>query len=302
MNEEKITYQCENVLITVSNPKNATNLVRLAAMITTPRATLHVLNITKSTYLIKGSREWRKGSQLVIKASHYANQLNRIAMPLAKTSTSISKSIITTSKELNADLIILGWFSYVTPLSVESSEIIDNVLRDSPCDTAVCKFRDNILKIEKILIPTTEKIDERTLMFADHILKQTGATGELIHVVMKSSESEQKKAQKLLENIAENFVCPVNKRIITSRSVVEGLIKASEKEDLILIEANPEWVFNEFLFGRIVDRVAEKTQCSVVIFEARKISTPTWSKFFFRGIKRKIIIFLNKFLNIFKLF
>ncbi|MEA1993332.1 MAG: universal stress protein [Euryarchaeota archaeon] len=292
MNEEDNEHTYDDVLVSVSNPENAKNLIRLATLITTPRATLHILTVTRKQTTFKRDHSWRQGSNLVIEATRYANKLGWVAMPIAKTLDSVPKAIINTAKEVDADLLLLGWFKQVRPISVESSEIVNNVMCDAPHNMGVLKPRTNLLDIKKVLVPITELTEDALLHVVDNILQNSGADGELIHVITKDSERRKEMAEKVLSAKEAQFTSPVKKRIIRSDSVTDGLTDASKEGDLIVIGATPEWRFSEFLFGRIIDRVADNAQCSVLIYKSKKRTMERWTKALIRNIKQKVTFFL----------
>ncbi len=270
----------ENILISVANPENAQQLVRLAQLVSTKRATLHIMNVTRDKPFPEREKSWRQGSQLVMDTTHFAQRLGRAAKPLAATSSSIPDSIVNAAEDVGADLIILGWFGRITPVAVRRSSVVNKVLHGAHCDVTVLKSRKDLAGIEKVVVPVgPNKPRPERLALADTLLEHSGARGEIVHVLTEGDHEEtQEEATALLKEIADLLSVEVETRTIHAKSVLEGLLTGTRGADLILMGPGREWVFDRFLFGRTADNLTNRVEASVVMFKGSEYSMVAWTR------------------------
>jgi len=277
----------ENVLISVANPETAKQLVRLAYLATTHRATFHIMNVTLQKSFPEKEKSWRRGTDLVLDSTHYARRLGRVAKPLAATAKSIPRSIVNAASEVDADLVIMGWFGRITPVAVRRSSVVNKVLHNAPCDVAVLKSRNDLAEVEDVVIPVgAKKPRYKRLALADSILKQSGANGELAHILTgDKKEWDEEDAEDYLEEIRALLTSNPDTRLIHSNSILNGLLNATRDADMVIIGPGREWVFDRFLFGRTADNLTNRIDGSVVMFKGSEHAMVAWSRGFLKAIK-----------------
>lgn len=282
---EELNY--ENVLISIANPETARQLVTMAHHVTTHQTTFHIMNVTRQGSFPEEERSWRKGSELVMDTTHFAQRLGRVAKPLTETSSSIPGAIVNTAKEIEADLILMGWFGRITPVSVRRSSVVNKVLHKAPCDVGVLKSRKDLGSVKKILLPVgPNKPKPKRLAVFDRLLKQSKAKGYMIHILTpdKSNENAEEMASERLNETQEMLTTGVETRVIHASSVLEGLLTGSETADLIVIGPGREWVFDRFLFGRTADNLTNRVNSSTLMFKGSEHKMVAWSRGLFRAV------------------
>ncbi len=274
-------YDYDNVIISVANPDSAKHLVKLAQLITTPNATFHIMNVTRESSFPDRERSWRQGTELVMDMTHYAQRIGRAATPLAATSSSIPGAIVEAAENVDAGLIIMGWFGTITPVAVRRSSVVKKVLHKAPCDVGIFKTRESLEEVDKVVIPVGPNNPRpKRLAVIDNLLKQTGAEANLIHVVTpESDEKANEKAQELLDEVKSLLKSnEVTTMIVNASSVLQGLIKGSEIADIIVIGPGREWVFDRFLFGRTADNLTNRVNASVLMFKGSEHKIIAWPR------------------------
>ncbi|MFP4647424.1 MAG: universal stress protein [Candidatus Acetothermia bacterium] len=283
-NQQEISlaeYDYEHVIISVANPENAKQLIKLTKLITTPRATFHIMNVTRESSFPERERSWRQGAELVMDTTHYAQRLGRTAEPLAATSSSIPGAIVNAAEEAEAGLVMMGWFGSITPVAVRRSSVVNKVLKNAHCDVGVFKARETLEEVNKVVMPVgPSKPRPKRLAIVDKLLKQTGAEGKLIHVVTpESDEDANEEAQEFLDETKGLLTAEkVETRVIHSNSVLQGLLTGSETADLVVIGPGREWVFNRFLFGRTADNLTNRVDTSVLMFKGSEHKLVAWPR------------------------
>lgn len=270
----------ENVLISVANPETARQLVTMAHHVTTYQTTFHIMNVTRQGSFPEEERSWRKGSELVMDTTHYAQQLGRVAKPLTVTSSSIPGAIVNSAEETESDLILMGWFGRITPVMVRRSSVVNKVLHKASCDVGVLKSRKDLGEVKKILLPVgPNKPRPKRLALLDRMLKEVEVEVELVHVLTgKAGEQSEKEASHYLEEVMNMMTEEAETNIIPANSVLEGLLTAAHDADLVVLGPGREWVFNRFLFGRTTDNLTNRVESSVLMFKGSEHKMVAWGR------------------------
>ncbi|MFB6291309.1 MAG: universal stress protein [Candidatus Bipolaricaulia bacterium] len=273
-------FEYDDVLISVANPENAKQLVKLAKLITTSRATFHIMNVTRDKSFPERERSWRQGTELVMDTTHYAQRLGRTAAPLASTSSSIPKAILNAVENVEAGLVIMGWFGRITPVAVRRSSVVNKVLHKAPCDVGVFKSRNTLEEVSKVVMPVgPSNPRHKRLAIVDRLLNQTKAEGKLIHILTPDTgENANEKALERLNEVKEMLSAKTETSIINASSVLQGLLSGSQAADLIVIGPGREWVFDRFLFGRTADNLTNRVDTSVLMFKGSEHKMVAWSR------------------------
>lgn len=278
----------EDVIVSVANPDSARQLIKIAKLITTYRATFHIMHVTKEDSFPERERSWRRGAELVEDMTHFAQRIDRTAKPLAATSSSIPGAIVEAAEETGAGMIMMGWFGTISPVTVRRSSVVNKVLQKAPCDVGIYKTRDTLEEVDKVVIPVGPNNPRSDrLAIIDRLLKQTEAEGDLIHVVTPDSgENPDEKAGELLNEVKGLLEAEaVNTKIIHANSVLQGLLSGSEEADIVVIGPGREWVFNRFLFGRTADNLTNRVDTSVLMFKGEEHKMVAWPKGLLKAIQ-----------------
>ncbi|MFO8006659.1 MAG: universal stress protein, partial [Candidatus Brocadiia bacterium] len=244
----------DHVLISVSNPETADQLIRLGCLLTDTSSVLHIVNVTTEAPFPERAASWRRSSQLVMDMTHLATRLGRVAKPLAATAKSIPKAILNAAEDVEADLIIMGWFGRVTPLAVKKSRVVNKVLHGAGCATAVLKSRGELDQVERLIVPVGLPGGNEDRMAVVKALRRERMTeAVLVHVLRPQSGLEEEEARQLLSKQAERLGAAAEPRVLRAAGVVGGVLNMAEEQDLIVVGPGREWVFSSFLFGRHAD-------------------------------------------------
>jgi len=286
--DRKEEKRFDHVLIPVSNPDTAEQIVRLAARITRPSSTLHIMNVTTETSFTGRSSSWRKSSKLVMEMTHLARRLSRVAKPKTATSKSIPDAVLKTADEVEADLIIMGWFGRVIPVAVRKSSVVNRILHRAGCDTAVLKSRGDIQQVSRIIFPVGPRFNEERFTAVKAFRRISGTKVILLHVITPNMKGEEDRARENLTEYAADLDDPVETEVIHAENVVAGILSVAEKQDLIVIGPGREWVFNRFLFGLRADQITNRVPCSVLMYKSRELKVRSWVLGLFKALWMKL--------------
>jgi nucleotide-binding universal stress UspA family protein len=279
----------EDVLISVSNPETADELIRLACRLTDTSSVLHIMNVTTEAPFPERAASWRRSSQLVMDMTHLATRLGRVAKPLAATAKSIPRAIVDAVDDVEADLVIMGWFGRVTPLAVKKSRVVNKVLHRADAATAVLKSRGELEEVERLVVPVAlPGIHEERLSVVRALRREQITPAVLVHVLTEASDLEEGEAQEMLEKVARELGQAAEPRLVRAHDPVEGILDVAERDDLIVVGPGREWVFGSFLFGRHADQITNRAPCSVLMFKSREQKLFAWSRGLLKAIGQKL--------------
>ena len=285
---EKTEKTYDHVLISVSNPHTADQLIRLGRLITNPSSVLHIMNVTTESSFPKRMSSWRKSTKLVTEMTHLSMSMGRLARPLASTAKSIPDAILRASKDTAADLIIMGWFGRVTPLAVKKSRVVNKILHKAACDTAVLKFRGKLQDINRLVLPVGLNFNSERLAVIKALRETSAKNVMLVQVRTPGMKKKEEEAGNILNRQARELDEPVEVRVIRASSVVEGILSVIKEDDLIVIGPGREWVFNRFLFGLRADKITNRSPCSVLMYKSREMHVQSWLKGLLKAIWLRI--------------
>ena len=276
----------DHALVSVSNPQTADQLLRLACLLTDRSSALHVMNVTREAPFPERVSSWRRSSQLVMDMTHLANRLGRVAKPRATTARSIPKAIVSAVSEVEADLLLMGWFGRVTPLAVKKSRVVNKVLHRAGCDTVVFKSRGELSDVKRVVVPVGGEMNEERIGLVQTFLQQWPVDVVVVHVLTPDSTMEEEDARELLQDPVKRLGRGAEPRIVRASNMVEGTLQVTEENDLLVLGPGREWVFGSFLFGRHADELTNKAPCSVIMFKSAEQIVTAWVRGLFKAIGR----------------
>ncbi|MFO7958890.1 MAG: universal stress protein [Candidatus Brocadiia bacterium] len=279
----------EHVLISVSNPETADQLIRLSCRLTDASSVLHIMNVTTEAPFPERAASWRRSSQLVMDMTHLATRLGRVAKPLAATAKSIPGAIVNAVGDVEADLVIMGWFGRVTPMAVKKSRVVNKVLNKADAATAVLKSRGELEEVKRLVVPVgLPGINEERLSVVQALRREQLTPTVLVHVLGEGSGLDEAEARDMLGEATQGLGQAVETRVVAGGDVVEGLLSVAEKDDLIVVGPGREWVFGSFLFGRHADQITNRAPCSVLMYKSREQKLFAWSRGLLKAIGQRL--------------
>ncbi|OIO66758.1 hypothetical protein AUJ68_00270 [Candidatus Woesearchaeota archaeon CG1_02_57_44] len=161
-----------------------------------------------------------------------------------------------------SDIAVLGWSGRIFAAKIHRS-VPDRVLQEGRCATCIIKPKAPTA-IKRILVPVSQGSPEHfyRLSIAAHVAKSMGASVTLA-TIARGKPSQQERA--LLERARQLMGMRADKKIVSGTSVEQGIIDLSKAHDLVVLGPSRDWVLHDFLFGRMVDGIANGSHCSVMM-------------------------------------
>jgi CIC family chloride channel protein len=184
-----------------------------------------------------------------------------------------ARAILETARERDCDLIILGWKGHTSTARRMMGEVTDAVVNHARCDIMLVKLADG-KALRRLLLPTAGgEHSLRAQDYAADIAKAHDGTITLCSLVPPDAEadrvqSEEDRLAEAKQRIAESRQFEnVEAKVITSPSVSDGIIEASEEHDAVVLGAAGQSFSSQILFGSIPETVVQRAKCSVILIK-----------------------------------
>ncbi len=288
LHEERLVPKDYQVLIPLANEKQARMLGILGAAIAKEHdgevLALHVVRVPVQLSISDGRMFLREGKPVMEEAIARAREVNVPVHTMIRLDRHISRAIIDTARERNADLMIMGWPGYTDSPHSAFGSVIDLVAVNPPCDLAVVRFRKR-REPRRILVPTSGGANAKLAISlaidqARCFAERTGVTPvvTLLYVCVPAEACPEARAQgfELLRNLASGYDYPLKVKVLPADDVVDGITEESALHDLVVIGASAERLFEQVLFGTLPERVALRAPVTVMMVKGYKGPVRSW--------------------------
>jgi uncharacterized hydrophobic protein (TIGR00271 family) len=279
------------VLVPIANPATAGTLLHLAGVLARQQAgevlALQVVVVPDQVPLEEGHRRARAGRALLERAMTQANEEGFAIQPMTRVAHSVTQGILDTAREEKVDLILVGWRGYTRSFGASMGPIIDDVMRDAPCDVLVARGRE-WEQVNRILVPTAGGPHALIAAQLAMLLSKTyGSQVTVLYVQLGRATPEQveENRQVVAQTLADlEFSRPPEQKVIIADSVVEGIVEEAEGYDLVLLGASEEGLFDQLVFGSIPQQIAARVSKTAVIVRHYGGPTEFWTRKLIRGL------------------
>jgi Kef-type K+ transport system membrane component KefB/nucleotide-binding universal stress UspA family protein len=239
------------VVVPVYNPQTERYLLELAFLITKRNHGIVVpLAIAKAESRLDSPRlevDFQRCAQLLAQAEEIAIELDIAVQPELRIEYDIAQGISHASREVNADLIILGFSSLAGLRSRLFNSVTDSVLWSAHCSVVVARLLISPLTIKRVLIPI-ESINPtglRPVHFARSLITGEKTEITLLHVCSAGTSLErQTSLHNQLETVANRFLAPATViiQVTAQNNLVRAILNASRHCELIILRSQRQRV------------------------------------------------------------
>ncbi|HYM82797.1 MAG TPA: glucosyl-3-phosphoglycerate synthase [Candidatus Dormibacteraeota bacterium] len=282
------------VLIPVANPATAEELVRLGAAMLEPRTgsltALGIVEVPEGMPLSEGATRARHARRLLQRVLDYAPDDTAIH-PIVRIGRHAAEGIVEAATEQEADLIIFGWGGRSSGREARDrrdgrdgranaragggmSPIIDEVVREAPCDIAVVKQRGSN-EIRSVLVPVRGGPHaELALRFAGAIAERHEAKVRVLHLIPPGvTEAVRAQAERALQSFVRQQLGGAGEALLRESSNVRAtILREAEHADLVVMgaSATPGGETGGQLFGGLPEAIALRARPSVIVVKTQE--------------------------------
>jgi Kef-type K+ transport system membrane component KefB/nucleotide-binding universal stress UspA family protein len=273
--ETGIQQERLRVVVPVYNPQTEQYLLELASLLTKKNGGEIVpLAIARAEAYLDSPQvndAVTKCQKLLAQAQKISEELGIATQPELRIEYDVAQGISHASREVNANLVILGFNTLNNFRSRLFGSIPDSVLWSAHCPVVMARLLASPLTMERILIPieSLNPIGLRPVSFAQSLALNTNTTITLLHVCPSGTSRERRTIlHKHLKTIANQYLPgkTVDIRITAQNNFVNVILNASQTHELVILRSQRHRVsVNSLTLGATTKPLLQNLKCSVVL-------------------------------------
>ena len=262
------------IVVPIYNPQTERYLLELASLLVKKEAGEIVpLAIAKAQARLDSPQldnALERCRSLLYQATEVSEELGITAQPELRIEYDVAQGITHVSREVDANLILLG-FGNITKFSSRLfGSVTNSVLWSAHCSVVVARLLDSPLKVKRILVPI-ESIN--TIGLQPVKIAQTLASEAteitLLHACPTQTTKERKtRLHKSLETVAERYFpeATVDIQVTAQNNFVRAILNASRHCELIILRSQRQRVgVNSLTLGATTEPLLNNLNCSVIL-------------------------------------
>jgi Kef-type K+ transport system membrane component KefB/nucleotide-binding universal stress UspA family protein len=262
------------VVVPIYNPQTQRYLIEMAAMLTRHESgRIMPLAITKAhthmddPQLISSIEQSQQRLSMALEISReFAAQVS----PVIRIDDNIALGITRTSREQNANLIVMGWGRNIGFRARLFGSLIDSVFWSAHCPVAVANLLDSPSQIKRILVPVDglTRLTIGTIRFAQILANANQAEVVLLHVCNRYTPQQQVNSFKSeLSNIVAQGQLQANTTVetIVGDDIAKVIIEQGKNFDLVVLRSVRYRTSGGLAVSEVTTQVMKNLKCSIVL-------------------------------------
>ena len=262
------------IVVPVYNPQTERHLLELASLLVKKDAgEIIPLAIAKAQARLDSpqlDKAIERSRNLLVQAQQVCEELGIEAQPELRIEYDVAQGITHVSREVDANLILLGFGNVTNFRSRLFGSVTNSVLWSAHCSVVVARLLNSPLKIKRILVPveSLNAVGLRPVQIAQTLVdKETEIT--LLHACSAQTTKERKGViYKRLETVAERYFpeATVDIQVTAQNNFVRAILNASRHCELVILRSQRQRVgVNSLTLGATTEPLLNNLQCSVIL-------------------------------------
>ncbi len=277
--EERNADRENEIIIPVSNPRTAENLLNFGRKIAAAESSTTVVpvkvNVIPDNLLTISDYEAmqrnRDGDEAVIALlKKYEGEPG--IKPVLIHSRDIFHAVMSVVHKEKNPLVLMRWHG-AGIVKYMYGNFTYRMLQEAPADVGLLRIHDKNAgkphtgaEFKRILFPYGGgKYSQMTAKVVNRIAKAYDATITLLHVIDHGEDRAE--TEEYLKGSIERFDQPVE-IMVCEGGLVEKVVEFSAQYDLVVMGASLDWGIQEMVTGLRTDRVVDLAECSVLIIKS----------------------------------
>ena len=261
------------VLVALANPKTVEPLVRLACAIARSRGTsviaLHVTKVPAHLPRSEGREFLDRAEPLFEAAVKVGEAMETPVYGALWVSRDVQQGLLEALAEKRPSLAVLGWRGYTRARARLFGTTLDPILRASPVDTVLLRWRDKQAKFKRVVVGVTASPHARLAVeIAKAMESELKAECRYLHVIKRGTRMDRATEEAFLNEKAEGPP-PLDLEVVQARTTAAGIIEASKEADLLILGAAREGIVNQLVLGEKTRSVARRAKSAVLLVQRK---------------------------------
>ena len=263
------------VVVPVYNPHTERYLLELASLLAEQQqgkiVPLAIAQAEAHLDSVRVETDFQRCAKLLSQAEEIGAQLNITVQPELRIEYDVAQGISHASREVNADLIVLG-FSTITGFRPRLfNSVTDSILWSAHCPVIVARLLISPLAIKRILVPveSINPIGLRPVRLVKNFIADQETEITLLHVCPAGTSRERKaELHSRLKTIANRFLAKatVDVKVTAQNNFVREVLNASQTHELVILRSQRQRVgVDSLALGATTRPLLENLDCSIIL-------------------------------------
>ncbi|OUC12027.1 MAG: sodium:proton antiporter [Alkalinema sp. CACIAM 70d] len=266
------------VLVPIYNPQTQRNLLELAALLSRHEAGQIVALAIARAHIHMDAPELEtnltRTQQLLDQASTIGEEFGVPVTTKIRIDDEIALGISRTSREVQANLVVMGWSSMMGLRARLFGSVIDKVFWSSHCPVAVTRLRTSPSEVRQILVPVDGLTEQsaRTARFAQMLAQANQAQVILLHIFPRRTaplQMEQFKGYLLDFITRDRMATNIEVKTMTHDNVAAAILREAQSCDLIVLHTIRHRTSAGLEVSNVTSQVVREAPCSFILFGER---------------------------------
>ncbi len=276
--EEVLVSRDYSVLVPAVNQQQARIMGQIGAILAQQNKgevqALYVVRVPPQLTLSEGRLFLKEGRSYLETVIRQAKMRDVPVHSIIRLGRNVADAIRKTAVENASDLLLLGWPGFTGSEGRSFGSVIDPLLDDPPCNTAILRFRQQ-RPMHSILVPVSGGINSRLAVSLAYAMGRSGEDGParvtLMNVIPERAHpSDRVRAEQVLRRSCEGLQYDNTEMfIVEGENVCDTILAQADGYDLIVIGASPEPLFHNLLMGNIAHQISHNANVSVMVVKER---------------------------------
>lgn len=271
--------QTFTVVVPIYNPQTQRYLIEMAALLACYESGQIVPLVIAKAHVNMDAPELEialnSSQQLLEQATAISREFGVPVTPKIRIDDDIALGISRTSREEEANLIVMGWSSTTGLRARLFGTVIDSVFWSSHCPVAVTRLLISPSAVRQILVPIDGLTEQsaRTARFAQVLATVNQAQVTLLHVLPRRTSAVQGEQFKVnLSDLIDGNRSPVSFEItvISDDNISAAITRASRSCDLIILHTIRHRTAAGLEVSNVTSQVIQEVACSFILFGERE--------------------------------
>jgi Kef-type K+ transport system membrane component KefB/nucleotide-binding universal stress UspA family protein len=269
------------VLVPVYNPQTQRFLIEMAALLARHESGQIVPLAIAKAHVQMDDPELEMA---LVQSQHLIEQATAIGTEFGvpvkakiRIDDAIALGISRTSREEQANLVVMGWSSTTGLRARLFGSVVDSVFWSSHCPVAVTRLLASPATLRKILVPVDGLTEQsaRTARFALALAQASQAEITILHVLPRQALPKQieRLKSRLLDFITQGKPeAAIAVQVITDDNIAAAIIRTARDYDLIVSHTIRHRTAAGLEVSNITSQVIKSVTCSFILFGERVVA------------------------------
>jgi len=267
------------VVVPIYNPQTQRSLIEMAALLARHESGQIVPLAIAKAHVHMDDPELEvslsQSQQLLEQATAISQEFGVPVKPKIRVDDEVALGISRSSREEQANLVVMGWSSTTGLRARLFGSVIDSVFWSSHCPVAVTRLLISPSAVRQILVPVDGLTEQsaRTVRFAQVLAAVNQAQITLLHVFpRRSSPAQIEQFQGNLSSfMATNHAAvAIATKVVTDDNVAVAILREAKSCDLIVLHTIRHRTAAGLEVSNITSQVIQEVACSFVLFGERE--------------------------------